>query len=68
MTDANVKTKFPYLVPDNDYAITDTGAAWRIEDHWVKGTNTTEVPHFYVNDNEYELRGITFSGVSSFRR
>lgn len=64
VTDANVKTKFPYLVPGNDYAITDTGAAWRIEDHWVKGTNTTEVPHFYVNDNEYELRGITFSGVS----
>ena len=64
VTDANVKTKFPYLVPGNDYAITDTGARWRIEDHWVKGTNTTEVPHFYVNDNEYELRGITFSGVS----
>lgn len=64
VTDANVKTKFPYLVPDNDYAITDTGAAWRIEDHWVKGTNTTEVPHFYVNDNEYELRGITFSGLA----
>lgn len=64
VTDANVKTKFPYLVPGNDYAITDTGAQWRIEDHWVKGTNTTEVPHFYVNDNEYELRGITFSGVS----
>ena len=64
LTDASVKTNFPYLVPDNDYAITDTGAAWRIEDHWVKGTNTTEVPHFYVNDNEYELRGITFSGVS----
>lgn len=64
VTDANVKTKFPYLVPGNDYAITDTGAVWRIEDHWVKGTNTTEVPHFYVNDNEYELRGITFSGVS----
>ena len=64
VTDANVKTKFPYLVPGNDYAITDTGAAWRIEDHWVKGTDTTEVPHFYVNDNEYELRGITFSGVS----
>lgn len=64
LTDASVKTKFPYLVPGNDYAITDTGAAWRIEDHWVKGTNTTEVPHFYVNDNEYELRGITFSGVS----
>ena len=59
-----MQTNFPYLVPDNDYAITDTGAAWRIEDHWVKGTNTTEVPHFYVNDNEYELRGITFSGVS----
>lgn len=64
LTDASVKTKFPYLVPGNDHAITDTGAAWRIEDHWVKGTNTTEVPHFYVNDNEYELRGITFSGVS----
>ena len=64
LTDASVKTKFPHLVPGNDYAITDTGAAWRIEDHWVKGTNTTEVPHFYVNDNEYELRGITFSGVS----
>lgn len=64
LTDASVKTNFPYLVPDNDYAITDTGAVWRIEDHWVKGTNTTEVPHFYVNDNEYELRGITFSGVS----
>lgn len=64
VTDANVKTKFPYLVPGNNYAITDTGAVWRIEDHWVKGTNTTEVPHFYVNDNEYELRGITFSGVS----
>lgn len=64
VTDANVKTKFPYLVPGNNYAITDTGAQWRIEDHWVKGTNTTEVPHFYVNDNEYELRGITFSGVS----
>lgn len=64
VTDANVKTKFPYLVPGNDYAITDTGAAWRIEDHWVKGTNTTEVPHFYVNDNEYELRGITFSGLA----
>lgn len=64
LTDASVKTNFPYLVPGNDYAITDTGAAWRIEDHWVKGTNTTEVPHFYVNDNEYELRGITFSGVS----
>lgn len=64
LTDESVQTNFPYLVPDNDYAITDTGAAWRIEDHWVKGTNTTEVPHFYVNDNEYELRGITFSGVS----
>ena len=64
LTDASVKTNFPYLVPDNDYAITDTGAAWRIEDHWVKGTNTTEVPHFYVNDNEYELRGITFSGLA----
>ena len=64
LTDASVKTNFPYLVPGNDYAITDTGAAWRIEDHWVKGTSTTEVPHFYVNDNEYELRGITFSGVS----
>ncbi len=64
LTDASVKTNFPYLVTGNDYAITDTGAAWRIEDHWVKGTNTTEVPHFYVNDNEYELRGITFSGVS----
>lgn len=64
LTDASVKTKFPYLVPGNDYAITDTGAAWRIEDHWVKGTNTTEVPHFYVNDNEYELRGITFSGLA----
>ena len=64
LTDASVKTNFPYLVPGNDYAITDTGAVWRIEDHWVKGTNTTEVPHFYVNDNEYELRGITFSGVS----
>ena len=64
LTDASVKTTFPYLVPDNDYAITDTGAAWRIEDHWVKGTNTTEVPHFYVNDNEYELRGITFSGLA----
>lgn len=64
LTDTSVKTNFPYLVPGNDYAITDTGAAWRIEDHWVKGTNTTEVPHFYVNDNEYELRGITFSGVS----
>ena len=64
LTDASVKTNFPYLVPDNNYAITDTGAAWRIEDHWDKGTNTTEVPHFYVNDNEYELRGITFSGVS----
>lgn len=64
LTDASVKTNFPYLVPGNDYAITDTGAAWRIEDHWVKGTNTTEVPHFYVNDNEYELRGITFSGLA----
>lgn len=64
LTDASVKTNFPYLVTGNDFAITDTGAAWRIEDHWVKGTNTTEVPHFYVNDNEYELRGITFSGVS----
>ena len=64
VTDANVKTKFPYLVPGNNYAITDTGAQWRIEDHWVKGTNTTEVPHFYVNDNEYELRGITFSGLA----
>ena len=64
LTDASVKTNFPHLVTGNDYAITDTGAAWRIEDHWVKGTNTTEVPHFYVNDNEYELRGITFSGVS----
>lgn len=64
LTDASVKTNFPYLVPDNDYAITDTGAVWRIEDHWVKGTNTTEVPHFYVNDNEYELRGITFSGLA----
>ena len=64
LTDASVKTTFPYLVPGNDYAITDTGAAWRIEDHWVKGTNTTEVPHFYVNDNEYELRGITFSGLA----
>ena len=64
LTDASVKTNFPYLVPGNDYAITDTGAQWRIEDHWVKGTNTTEVPHFYVNDNEYELRGITFSGLA----
>lgn len=64
LTDESVKTNFPYLVPGNDYAITDTGAAWRIEDHWVKGTNTTEVPHFYVNDNEYELRGITFSGLA----
>ena len=64
LTDASVKTNFPYLVPGNDYAITDTGAVWRIEDHWVKGTNTTEVPHFYVNDNEYELRGITFSGLA----
>ena len=64
LTDASVKTNFPYLVPGNDYAITDTGAAWCIEDHWVKGTNTTEVPHFYVNDNEYELRGITFSGLA----
>lgn len=64
LTDASVKTNFPYLVPGNDYAITDTGAAWRIEDHWGKGTNTTEVPHFYVNDNEYELRGITFSGLA----
>ena len=64
LTDESVQTNFPYLVPDNDYAITDTGAAWRIEDHWVKGTNTTEVPHFYVNDNEYELRGITFSGLA----
>lgn len=64
LTDASVKTNFPYLVPGNDYAITDTGAAWRIEDHWIKGTNTTEVPHFYVNDNEYELRGITFSGLA----
>lgn len=64
LTDASVQTNFPYLVPDNNYAITDTGAAWRIEDHWVKGTNTTEVPHFYVNDNEYELRGITFSGLA----
>lgn len=64
LTDASVKTNFPYLVPGNDYAITDTGAAWRIEDHWDKGTNTTEVPHFYVNDNEYELRGITFSGLA----
>ena len=64
LTDASVKTNFPYLVLGNDYAITDTGAAWRIEDHWVKGTNTTEVPHFYVNDNEYELRGITFSGLA----
>lgn len=64
LTDASVKTNFPYLVTGNDYAITDTGAAWRIEDHWVKGTNTTEVPHFYVNDNEYELRGITFSGLA----
>ena len=64
LTDASVKTNFPYLVPGNDYAITDTGAAWRIEDHWVKGTSTTEVPHFYVNDNEYELRGITFSGLA----
>ena len=64
LTDTSVKTNFPYLVPGNDYAITDTGAAWRIEDHWVKGTNTTEVPHFYVNDNEYELRGITFSGLA----
>ena len=64
LTDASVQTNFPYLVPGNDYAITDTGAAWRIEDHWVKGTNTTEVPHFYVNDNEYELRGITFSGLA----
>ena len=64
LTDESVQTNFPHLVPDNNYAITDTGAAWRIEDHWVKGTNTTEVPHFYVNDNEYELRGITFSGVS----
>ena len=64
LTDASVKTNFPYLVTGNDYAITDTGAVWRIEDHWVKGTNTTEVPHFYVNDNEYELRGITFSGLA----
>ena len=64
LTDASVKTNFPYLVPGNNYAITDTGAQWRIEDHWVKGTNTTEVPHFYVNDNEYELRGITFSGLA----
>ena len=64
LTDESVQTNFPYLVPGNDCAITDTGAAWRIEDHWDKGTNTTEVPHFYVNDNEYELRGITFSGVS----
>lgn len=64
LTDESVQTNFPYLVPGNDYAITDTGAAWRIEDHWVKGTNTTEVPHFYVNDNEYELRGITFSGLA----
>lgn len=64
LTDESVRTNFPYLVPGNDCAITDTGAAWRIEDHWDKGTNTTEVPHFYVNDNEYELRGITFSGVS----
>ena len=64
LTDESVNTTFPYLVPGNDYAITDTGAAWRIEDHWVKGTNTTEVPHFYVNDNEYELRGITFSGLA----
>ena len=64
LTDASVKTNFPNLVPGNDYAITDTDAAWRIEDHWVKGTNTTEVPHFYVNGNEYELRGITFSGLA----
>lgn len=64
LTDESVQTNFPYLVPGNDYAITDTGAVWRIEDHWVKGTNTTEVPHFYVNDNEYELRGITFSGLA----
>lgn len=64
LTDESVQTNFPHLVPGNNYAITDTGAVWRIEDHWDKGTNTTEVPHFYVNDNEYELRGITFSGVS----
>lgn len=64
LTDESVQTNFPHLVPGNNYAITDTGAVWRIEDHWDKGTNTTEVPHFYVNDNEYELRGITFSGLA----
>ena len=64
LTDESVQTNFPHLVPGNNYAITDTGAVWRIEDHWDKGTNTTEVPHFYVNDHEYELRGITFSGLA----
>ena len=64
LTDESVQTNFPHLVPGNNYVITDTGAVWRIEDHWDKGTNTTEVPHFYVNDHEYELRGITFSGLA----
>ena len=34
-----------------------------IEDHWTR-TDSTEVPHFYVNGHEYEIRGITFSGVA----
>ena len=56
-------TEFPYLVEGNNYAISAPGSHWMIEDHWTR-TDSTEVPHFYVNGHEYEIRGITFSGVA----
>ena len=63
ITDANEKQLFPYLVAGNKYAISAPGSHWMIEDHWTR-TDSTEVPHFYVNGHEYEIRGITFSGVA----
>ena len=63
ITDANEKELFPYLVEGNKYAISAPGSHWKIEDHWNR-TDSTEVPHFYVNEHEYEIRGITFSGVA----
>ena len=64
ITDANEKQLFPYLVEGNKYAISAPGSHWKIEDHWNRTDNKNEVPHFYVNEHEYEIRGITFSGVA----
>ena len=64
ITDANAKQLFPYLVEGNKYAISAPGSHWKIEDHWNRTDNKNEVPHFYVNGHEYEIRGITFSGVA----